>query len=1043
MAIADKSKRDLIGKGFFEVFPENPYEENFDWQNPFLTALQNKTPSKTPTKKYLRPIPGSDEFEVKYYEAVNTPYLDENGEVQFIIRSITDLTEIINIQNNEQATIKSLVKNEKFLRETQKITNVGSWELDLIQKKVFWSEVVKEIHEVENDYQPTLEAGLNFYVAGENRKLLIEAIDAALEHGHEYDLELQMITAKGKTRWVRTTGRPERINGQCTRLYGALQDITDGKVTEQDLLASRNQFQSLIQTVEGIVWEADAITYKSTFISDKVKCILGYTPQEWLSEPDFWQNHIYPGDRKEAMEFYHSRLNNTKNHTLDYRMIKSDGSIVWIRDMVTSIKENGKPKWLRGLMVDITVSKRFSDRDHLEKAVLKINSQKGRTVQQVLSVYLQGIEVIFPQLRCSLFQVNEGRLIHWASPSLPKRMVEAIEKAALNEQTFSCAAAAFLKKEVVVEDISKELGWADLSTLALANKLSSCWSYPVFNTEGKVLAIFTLYCSETRKPGEEETRVIERSVALLKVIIENRQYIKIIQDTSLLMKQGQEMAHLGHWKWDISKGVVKWSDSLYDIYGLSKSSYFPTFEKYLELVHPEEREGVYNQILDVLNTHEDKEFEERIVRPDGEVRWLKSWCRLIPDEDGQPLEMVGACLDITSSKKVQEELSANELRLKKLVALLKESNERFEYVNKATNDAIYDWDIANDRIQWGDGFYKLFGFQGSLNKTHLKRWNSNIHSTDIVLVEQILDEVQKDPNRHKLNIEYKFKRADDSYAFVEENGYVIRDMEGKAVRMIGVLRDISERKLAETKLKELHQELERNLKILSISNAELERFAHVVSHDLQEPLRMITSFLSQLEKKYGEVLDDKAKQYIFFAVDGAKRMRQIILNLLEFSRVGIIEDKISDVDLNKLLHEILAVNRRKIKQKQARIEFSQLPVLYTYKTLIRQIFQNLISNGLIYQHDENIPHISISSEETEGHWLFMVSDNGIGIDSVFYDKIFLIFQRLHHGEDHPGTGMGLAVTKKIVESLGGKIWLESTQGVGSNFYFTLPKRSMT
>ncbi|MGZ3819439.1 MAG: PAS domain S-box protein [Mucilaginibacter sp.] len=251
--------------------------------------------------------------------------------------------------------------------------------------------------------------------------------------------------------------------------------------------------------------------------------------------------------------------------------------------------------------------------------------------------------------------------------------------------------------------------------------------------------------------------------------------------------------------------------------------------------------------------------------------------------------------------------------------------------------------------------------------------------------------------------------------------------------------DITERKNALEKLKEVNENLKKHAKELAISNAELEQFAYVASHDLQEPLRMVTSFMTQLEKKYGDVVDDKGKQYIHFAVDGAKRMRQIILDLLDFSRAGQTEDNLEDVNFNTLINEILVLYRRQIEEQHAQITIENLPTFQTYKTPLREVFQNLISNGLKYHKANKAPVIHISFLETETHYQFSVKDNGIGIAPEYFDKIFIIFQRLHNKDEYWGTGMGLAITKKIVENLGGKIWVDSSKENGSTFYFTLLK----
>jgi light-regulated signal transduction histidine kinase (bacteriophytochrome) len=242
-------------------------------------------------------------------------------------------------------------------------------------------------------------------------------------------------------------------------------------------------------------------------------------------------------------------------------------------------------------------------------------------------------------------------------------------------------------------------------------------------------------------------------------------------------------------------------------------------------------------------------------------------------------------------------------------------------------------------------------------------------------------------------------------------------------------------------LKELNENLQKQSRELAISNAELEQFAYVASHDLQEPLRMITSFLARLEEKYENLLDRKGKQYIHFATDGAKRMRQLILDLLEFSRAGRTEVQIEKVNLNQLIKEILGVYQIKIAELNAKVNFELLPTFRTYKTPLMQVFQNLIGNSLKYHKSGVKPVIDIGYTEKDFEYEFSVRDNGIGIGSEFYDKIFVVFQRLHNKDEYSGTGMGLAITKKIVENMGGRIWVDSTEGMGSTFYFTIPKNS--
>lgn len=305
-----------------------------------------------------------------------------------------------------------------------------------------------------------------------------------------------------------------------------------------------------------------------------------------------------------------------------------------------------------------------------------------------------------------------------------------------------------------------------------------------------------------------------------------------------------------------------------------------------------------------------------------------------------------------------------------------------------------------------------------------------MHPEDVIKTQKEYSETIVSKGRTAKNFENRYKVKSGGYRWISWSSSHVTNSDGIA---FAFGRDIHERKVYEESLMKLNKDLEN-------SNTELEQFAYVTSHDLQEPLRMITSFLTQLSKKYESQLDEKARQYIFYAVDGAKRMRQIILDLLEFSRVSrSLENSKEEIDLNDIVLETIQLFHKTIVEKNAKIIYSKLPRIQSFKVPISQVFQNIIGNALKYSKNEENPIIQIEVEDRSSEWLFKISDNGIGIESEYFDKIFVIFQRLHTREEYEGTGMGLAITKKIIDNLGGKIWVRSNIGVGSTFYFTLEK----
>lgn len=258
----------------------------------------------------------------------------------------------------------------------------------------------------------------------------------------------------------------------------------------------------------------------------------------------------------------------------------------------------------------------------------------------------------------------------------------------------------------------------------------------------------------------------------------------------------------------------------------------------------------------------------------------------------------------------------------------------------------------------------------------------------------------------------------------------LKNREGRVTRYLAIRFDITEQKKIEEQLRRTMTELKR-------SNEELEQFAYIASHDLQEPLRMISSYVQLLQKRLGDKLEHPAPEYISFILEGTGRMQELIHDLLSVSRITTRTQPFVSVDCSEILNSVLSDLKVMITETGARINSGKLPVITADPSQMRQLFQNLISNSIKFR-GTSVPEISISAVRKNSEWEFSFSDNGIGIDPGQTERIFVIFQRLHTREEYPGTGIGLAVCKRIVEHHGGSISVESEKGKGTRFYFTIP-----
>ena len=506
-------------------------------------------------------------------------------------------------------------------------------------------------------------------------------------------------------------------------------------------------------------------------------------------------------------------------------------------------------------------------------------------------------------------------------------------------------------------------------------------------------------------------------VLIFRDITERIKTERLLEENKAHLERSQEIAHLGSWELDLINDRLTWTDEVYRIFGLTPGESEATNEAFLEGIHPDDREMVDNafsaSIRDNLKTYD---IEHRIIRKKtGEVRFVHEKCEHFRDETGQIIRSIGMVHDITDRKKAENDLLESKLKL--------------DLALGNGNIGIWEWDLKTGVVTWDKRMERIFGLEPGTFEGNHPGFENYVHEEDLPYIEMKINKALSEGTT--IEDIYRTKPKNGICNYISSRALVTRDENGNPVKVAGVCFDVTDMKEGAKKdLVKLNENLLR-------SNNDLQQFAYIASHDLQEPLRMVSSFLQLIEKKIDGKLDNEGKEYIKYAVDGAKRMYELLNGLLAYSRIETKGDKLCEVDMNEVLNNVKSNLSLVIKETNAIIHCKPLPTIFADNEQMIRLMQNLIENGIKFS--KGVPQITLSSSETGDQNIISVKDNGIGIESKYFERIFKIFQRLHGPENYKGTGIGLAICKRIVERHGGKIFIESEPGKGSTFYFTIPK----
>ncbi|MEW5725312.1 MAG: PAS domain S-box protein, partial [Thermodesulfobacteriota bacterium] len=836
-----------------------------------------------------------------------------------------------------------------------------------------------------------------------------------------------LLARDGKERPIADSGAPVRDEkGEISGVVLVFRDQTEERKYLEALRESEERCRTVADfTYNWEYWRAP--DGKVLYMSPSCERLTGYRAEEFIENPALLKDIVHPDDLH-LLERHHSFARGQGEdqgvHEAEFRILRRDGQIRWIGHTCQAIRRaDGTSLGRRATNQDITARKRAEEalRESLER------------YHGTLDHMLEGCQILSFDWR--YLYINDAGARHGRRPKeelLGRTMMEVypgIENTNLFAILQSCMS------DRLARNIENEFHYPDGASAWFELRIQ-----PV--PEG----IFILSMDIT---GRKES---ERETAAAKARLEH------------LVVSSPAVIYSGRTSNGLNPTFI--SPNVKEQFGWASEEFLSQADFWSEHIHPEDRARV---LADLSTVGEDayRTQEYRFQRQDGTYAWVRDEQRLIKAGDGRPVEVVGCLIDITDRREA-EKLAVRQY------AIINAINKVFTdtlTLNRVEEVAQTCLAMAQDLTDSARGFLGVINEKGRLEiitRGGLEGENGRPAETDqdslIKDMEDrgywdevrkggramLFDEPEGIPPRASF-LGAPLKQGDRTIGLVALAGRDkdydqadLEDMEALAQAIVIALsRKWTDEELQkhrgrlEELVEERTREVERRALELARSNADLEQFAYVASHDLQEPLRIMTSYLQLLEKKYKGALDENADKFINNAVESAARMRTLINDLLAYSRLGTRGKSFELTDIESLMQQVLINLKVAIESAGALVTNDPLPRVTADPTQLAQVLQNLVGNALKFR-GEAPPRIHVSAERTGAGWTFSVQDNGIGIEPEYSERIFGVFQRLHSISRYPGTGIGLAICKRIVERHGGRIWVESQPGRGSTFHFTIP-----
>jgi PAS domain S-box-containing protein len=799
--------------------------------------------------------------------------------------------------------------------------------------------------------------------------------------------ETRLRTKDGATRLVVLDADVFWREGQFVHARCFVRDVTACRTAEQRLQTSEERFRALIAGANDAILVADAKTGIIVEANAKAEELLGLPLGKIVG---LHQTQLHPPEEAARYrDLFRNAVDVGGGVTGELLVCRSDGQRVSV-EISASVVCVGDQRWLQGVFRDLTERKKNEEALAKERNLLRtlidnlpdyIYTKDGTNqfvVSNLANTRLLGA--------ASEEEVRDGGVLDRCPPELAERFLNEDRRVIETGEPLLDREESFAQSDGVLHTF--------LTTRV-----------PLRGPDGEVSGLLGVRKDITeRKRADEALRKSEASLRL-----------------------AQRIGRIGSWEVDLRKNRCEWSEETYRIFGCWPGHFEPTRKTFLELVHPADRDAVQQAAEHALRHGKYYSVDYRIIRPDGFERFLVQQARIIRDEAGNTIQVLGTVQDITERKLAEE--------------ALRESEERFRVLFERSPEAVFILDPHDPErllpiIDCNEAACRQSGFN------HEELLGRSFSQLDIGIKDraQVTRYTQRLRETRTIQLETSHRRNDATELCVESSMSLI--VLGNRELLLCMTRDVSARKKAEEAVRQLTEELEARVaertRQLADANRELEAFSYSISHDLRAPLRAISGFTQILLDEHQHKLDREMQRLLGIISGSAVRMGELIDDLLEFSRLNVQPVEQRRVRMTELARAVVDELSTHQPGSKAVIHIQSVPEVNGDESMLRQVFANLIANAMKFTRTTAEPRIEIGCEIENEEAVFFVRDNGVGFDMNYSGRLFQVFQRLHPVSQFEGTGVGLAIVQRVVQRHGGRVWAEGTPAAGAAFYFTLP-----